>query len=202
MVTSPIQVVSQINVKDAKLIRIELRREDGRLLSRVLKSPSVFPWSSATLSFPLLFEIRAPEEPALLSISAEDLYGRVIALNTSMITLVKNSGQKLVDAQSDQVPITIREPIEGEIISGGILTVTGAAEPGVTFPLRIELISTEGKLLGHKWTRDSRNDDRSFNEEVLYTAASGTPVRLVVYSKENRGDLILYLNSIEIILNP
>ena len=88
-VTSPIQVVSQLSLQGAKLIRIELRGEDGRLLSRILKTPSVFPWSSASVSIPLLFEIRAPEQPAFLSISAEDLYGRVIALNTSMIMLVK-----------------------------------------------------------------------------------------------------------------
>jgi hypothetical protein len=172
------------------------------MLSRVLKSPDIFPWSSAIVSIPLLFEIRAPEEQALLTISAEDLYGRIIALNSSWVTLLRNGDQKLLEAQSGQMPITILKPGEGEIISGGIVIVSGTVEPDVPFPLRLELISGEGKLLGHKWTRDSQNENHRFNTEVVYRTTARTPARLLVYSKGDNGDQILYLTSVEIILNP
>ena len=201
-VKSPIQVVSQLNIKGVKLVRIELRGEDGRLLARILKSPSGFPWSSATVSIPLLFEIRAAEEPAILSVSVEDRDGRVIALNSSEILLVKDGVQNLLEPHFGGGPIIILEPGEGEIVSGGTLAVSGSVEPDVVFPLKIELISGDGRLIGQQWIRDIRTEDRSFSAEVRYTTAEVTPARLFVYSKGGRGDQILHLNSIKVTLNP
>lgn len=204
-VVSPIQVVSQLNLKGAKLIRIELRGENDRLLSRVVKSPDVLPLSSATVSIPLLFEIRAAEEPARLSISAEDLYGRLIALNSSEITLLKDGDPVLVGEENRQWPIIILKPDESETISGGSLIVSGAVQPEVSFPLRVELISADGRLLGHKWIADSQNavrSSRKFSTEVLYSAPGRTPARLIVYSNGTSGGHILYLTSIEIKLDP
>ncbi len=204
-VTSPIQVVAQLNLTDANLIRIELRGEDGRLLSRVLKSTGEFPWSSATLSIPLLFEIRADEQPARLFISADDLYGRVLALTSTGITLLKDGDQVLLEAQNGPEPITILKPGAGEIISGGSLTVSGALQPEVPFPLQVELISSAGRRLGYKWVEDSGNQERgprSYSVEVPYSTAARTPARLLVFTTGANGDQILYLNSIKIILNP
>jgi hypothetical protein len=187
------------------LLRIELRGDDGRLLSRIVKLPNVYPWSSAQLSLPLFFEISSPSENGRLTVSIDDQYGRTMDLNSTGLTMVSSGDPTLIPASSLAQALVIRQPAAGERISGGIVPVEGIFQGDVRLPIRAELISQDGKILGHRMAAASMHPDGlsgQFNTGISYSVVTKTPARLVVYIDSENGGQILHLSSIEITLEP
>ena len=204
-VTSPIQVESQLTSQAGKLLRIELRGEDGRLLSRIVKLPNIFPWSSAQLSLPLFFEISSPSENGRLTVSVDDQYGRTMDLNSTGLVLLSSGDPTLYPASSLEQALVIQEPAAGERISGGIVPVEGIYHGEILLPLRAELISQDGKILGQRMAASSINpaeNSEQFSAEIPYSIEVQIPALLVVYIDSENGGQILHLSSVEILLEP
>jgi hypothetical protein len=204
-VTSPIQVETQLTTQGGKLLRIELRGEDDRLLSRIVKLPNVYPWSSAQLSLPLFFEISAPTESARLTVSIEDQHGRTMDLNSTGLILLSSGDPTLYPASSLEQALVIQQPTSNQRISGGIVPVHGVYHTDSLPSLRVELISQDGKILGHRMAASSINPDGGsgqFKTGISYSIERRTPARLVVYIDSENGGQIMHLSSVEIILDP
>lgn len=204
-VTSPIQVEAQLTSQGGKLLRIELRGEDGRLLSRIVKLPNVYPWSSAQLSLPLFFEISTPTESARLTISVDDQHGRTMDLNSIDLILQAAGDPALYPASSLEQALVIQQPKAGQRISEGSAAVQGVYHGDILLPIRAELISQDGKILGYRMAANSINPNEDFGQfsaEISYSIERKIPARLVVYIDSENGGQTLHLSSVEIVLDP
>lgn len=205
LVTSPIQVYARLTSRVGKTVRIELFGEDGRLLARQVKVYNQIPWHVATLLLDLEFEIKAAAEAGRLVISVEDIHSRLIDLNSVNLILQSRGATQLNPATALYERVVIHEPISNSLIQGGALIVSGLALTSSEQPLRIALISEDGRTLGnrlagvHAITPGSYGD---FFAEVPYTVADLTPALLVIYEENENSQEKIYLTSIEIVLSP
>jgi hypothetical protein len=203
-VLSPIRVVINLANRNTGTLHIELRGVDGRLIARQVKAlEGESPLGPLVID--LKFEISTPFEVGRLLISQKDEHGRLVDLNSVDLTLLSEGGSRLMPAESISQMIVIQQPISGETVTGGMLTVTGMTRLRPYQPLRVELITEDGKVVGHRLASFGSNSlvgYSTFAAEVPYSITQTTPIRLIVFQD---GGLISdkrYLSSIEIILNP
>lgn len=205
LVTSPIQVYARLTSRVGKTVRIELFGEDGRLLARQVKVYNQIPWHVATLLLDLEFEINAAAEAGRLVISVEDIYNRLIDLNSVNLILQSTGATKLNPATALYERVVIHEPTPNSLIQGGTLIVSGLALTSSEQPLRIALISEDGRILGNRLAGVHANTPGNYGEffaEVPYTVADLTPALLVIYEENENSQEKIYLTSIEIVLSP
>jgi hypothetical protein len=72
-------------------------------------------------------------------------------------------------------------------------------------PLKVQLISPEGKILGQRLAGIAQQGDgdlRIFNAVVPYRISLSTPARLIVFQVENPFNYVIYLSSVDVTLNP
>jgi hypothetical protein len=205
LVTSPIQVYARLTSRTGKTVRIELFGEDGRLIARQVKVYNQLPWHVATLLFDLEFEIKAAAEAGRLVISVEDIYGRLMDLNSVNLILLSTGATELNPATALYERIVIHEPIPNSLIQGGVLIVSGLAQTSSDQPLRIALLGEDGRTLGNRLAgakADLPGGYGEFSAEVPYTVTEITPALLVIYEENKTTQEKIYLTSIEIVLSP
>ena len=205
LVTSPIQVYARLTSRVGKTARIELYGEDGRLLARQVKVYNQLPWHVATLLLDLEFEIKAAAEAGRLVISVEDIYGRLIDLNSVNLILLSSGVTELNPATALYERVVIHEPVPNSLIQGGVLIVTGLAQTSSNQPLRISLIGEDGRVLGGRLAGVNvltPGDYGEFFAEVQYAVEDLTPALLVIYEENENTQEKTYLTSIEIVLSP
>ena len=203
-VLSPIRVVINLSNRETGTLHIELRGVDGRLIARQVKALEGAS-TSGPLVIDLKFEIATSFEEGRLLISQKDEHGRLVDLNSVDLTLLSEGGSRLIPPESISQMIVIQQPISGETVTGGMLAVTGITRLRPYQPLRVELITEYGKVVGHRLAGFGSNSlvgYSTFAAEVPYSISQTTLIRLIVFQD---GDLISdkrHLSSIEIILNP
>jgi hypothetical protein len=205
LVTSPIQVTARLTSQFGKVVRVELHGEDGRLLARQVKVFNTLPWHVASISVELDYEISAAAEVGRLIISAEDVYGRIIDLNSVNLVLLSTGVTELNPASALLESIFIQEPINKALIQGGLAYVSGLARPNGSLPLRIALITEDGKTVGQRLAAVKipiPGGYGTFAAEVPYTVTSITPALLVVYEEGQPISEMTHLSSLEVILSP
>lgn len=186
-------------------MRVELHGEDGRLLGRQLSNLPAIPWSFASLSTEMDFEIRLAAEHGRLVISVEDSYGRLIDVNSVNLILLKFGESELNPATALWQVIQIQEPQPNTLIQGGMVTVSGLARPNTENPLFIELISRNGQNLGHRLAAvevQIPGGYGAFAVDVPYLVNEVTPALLVVYESGGTLSEIAHLASLEVLLSP
>lgn len=205
LVTSPIQVYARLTSKTGKIVRIELFGEDGRLLARQIKVYQQLPWHVSSLLFDLDYEIKAAAEAGRLVISVEDVYGRLMDLNSVNLILLSNGVTELNPATALYERVVVQEPDPNTLIQGGIMIVNGLAQPSSDQPLRIALIGEDGRTLGSRLAGIQTNHPGGYGEflaEVPYSVSELTPALLVVYEESESSQQKIYLTSIEVNLSP
>lgn len=205
LVTSPIQVYARLTSRTGKTARIELFGEDGRLLARQVKVYNQLPWHVATLLFDIEFEIQAAAEAGRLVISVEDIYGRLMDLNSVNLILLSTGVTELNPATALYERIRIDEPVANSLIQGGTLIVTGLAQTSSDQPLRIALIDENGLTLGGRLAGVNTNMPGGYGEffaEVPYTVTTLTPALLIIYEENQSTQEKIYLTSVEVVLSP
>jgi hypothetical protein len=205
LATSPIQVYARLTSRVGKTARIELYGEDGRLLARQVKVYNQLPWHVATLLLDLDFEIKAAAEAGRLVISVEDIYGRLIDLNSVNLILLSSGVTELNPATALYERVVIHEPTPNSLIQGGVLIVTGLAQTNSNQPIRISLIGEDGQILGGRLAGVNvltPGDYGEFFAEVSYVVEDITPALLVIYEENENTQEKTYLTSIEIVLSP
>jgi len=204
-VTSPIQIEAHLSSNTGKLVRIELRGTGGRLLARLVKIPTFIPWSSANISVKLFYEIRTPSEEGRLTISVDDQHGRTMDLNSVNFLLLPTGAAELLPSSALKQVIVIQKPAPGKSIENGKVLISGLARTDLRHPLKVELISEKGKILGQRLATNPRSKSELygvFTAEVPYSVSERTPARLIVFEDEENRDEITHLSSLEIILKP
>lgn len=206
LVTSPIEVSTQLTTENGKVVRVELWGEDGRLIARHVRTFETVPWHVARIGVDVEFETSAAAEVGRLVISSEDRFGRLIGVNSVNLILLSTGFSELNPPTALWQKIIIQEPQPNALIQGGSLIVTGRAHPNSDeHPLKIMLIGEDGKVLGHRLAGVNitiPGDYGTFIAEVPYSVSDITPALLVVLEDGQQISEIAHLSSVEVLLTP
>jgi len=204
-VSSPINVHARLTSGTGKTVRVELYGEDGRLLTRQVKTLYSIPWHVAAANMDLDFEITPAAELGRLVISVEDIYGRLIDLNSVNLVLLSSGETELNPASALWQRIYIKEPNNKSLIQGGLVYVSGLARPNTDQPLRVALIDESGRVLGHRLISvfgAAPGGYGTFAVEIPYTITETTPALVIVYEEGGLISDMAHLASKEVLLSP
>lgn len=102
------------------------------------------------LSTNLIFGITEGSQSARLQLSIFDGSQRILIQNSVGITLRVDGTAKILSAASGEQGISITEPKEDVTISGQTLVITGEAPVTHILPMRVEVVTIAGKMLGSR----------------------------------------------------
>ena len=203
-VVSPLTVRGFVIPGYNNRIRVELFGEDGRLLVRevmTLYTSAVWGYVSVDLHY----EISAAAELGRLSISTEDEFGRLVAVNSVHILLMQE-GELLPNPMASlDERCLIAWPYPGIDIYGGVLLVDGEYRPFNSQPLVIELIDENGSALATRLVDvapTATDDYVDFTTDMPYQIAGPMRVRLTIRQADERIPGTIYLYSQEVVLYP
>lgn len=205
-VISPLEVNTYITSIDARVARIELYGEDGRLMARHMRTAISRPGELARIGVSLDFEAHAAAEAGRLVVSVEDTAGRLRDVNSIELLLLSVGMNQINPATGLWQRLIIQEPQPNALIVGGELLVSGRALPNnPEQPLRVVVYGSDGKVLGNRLAGIEfpiPGDYGIFQAAVPYSVNDITPALVVVY--EEGGDVsdIAHLSSLDVILSP
>lgn len=151
------------------------------------------------------FDISYVGELGRLTLSTQDDYGRVNAVNSIHLLLLREGTSIINQPGNLKEPCTIIQPTAGQGISGGVVTVSGKMRPFNNLPLTMELVGRDGSLLGTQVvpiSTTSNDDVVPFRVDMHYTISKGMWALLSVRQNDDRIGGLMYLYSREIFLNP
>lgn len=184
--------------------RVFLYGEDGRpLASELLQLYTAYTWAYFYWTLP--FEVQGAGELGRLTMSTQDQYGRLTAVNSVHLILL-NEGYSIIYPPGDmRERCVIEQPKPGRRIAGGTLTVAGQMRPFNSLPLVVELIDRNGNVIAAQLAGTSPAPDDSyvpFQVDLPYSISTGTWALLVVRQPDDRISGTMYLYSQEVFLNP
>ncbi len=204
-VTSPIQLHAFLLPGDSGRATIELFGEDGRLMYRKLFVFSSPPGEQANLRTEIDFEIEGVAETATLVVRTDDSYGRMKSAASCTIILLAMGDSDINPAGDHLAPIVIQEPVAKVLVQGGKLMVSGLIRTNSDQPLLVELVTTEGKVIGSRLAGivpGRAGDYRLFATELTFSVDAPTWVRVTVTERKNGNSTPLQLTSLEVLLSP
>ena len=204
-VASPILLRTLLNTGPKGLVRIELFGEDGRLLMREVSVYTESLSKVVSLAKKLEYIISAVAEAGRLQVNVEDEFGRNLAVASVDLVLL-SMGEADLNPPGDQAEnIVIDLPEANTLIQGGTLRVSGRARLRSEQPLRIELQTSDGKIIGARQVAVAPTPGSSygtFTVDVPFTIYEPSRVRLLVWEPGDRIPGIVHLSSLEIMLSP
>jgi hypothetical protein len=153
----------------------------------------------------LPFEISATAEMGRLVVSAEDVFGRLIDLNSVNLVLLSTGKTELNPTNALWQRIVIQEPAPMALIQGGTLLVSGLAQPEGDLPLQVLLVAEDGRVVGQRLAGVNPTTPGgygTFSAEVPYSVEELTPARLTVSEDGGLISPLAHLASIEVQLSP
>jgi len=204
-VISPIRLHAFLIPGDSGRALVELFGEDGRLMYRKLFIFSSPPGVQTNLRTDIEFEIQGVAETANLVINVDDAYGRLKALASEDLILITLGDSDINPSGDHLAPIIIQEPFPDVLVQGETLVVSGLVRTTSVEHLLVELVTTEGKLIGSRVagiSAGSAGDHRLFAAEVPYTVLSPTWVRVTVSEWNRWQSGPAQLASVEVLLGP
>ena len=204
-VVSPIKIYANLAPGAGGRVKIELRGEDGRILTEETKEFSAQPGTRINLYMDLVFKMAAVAEAGRLVFSTSDAAGRLIALNSVDLILLSLGEADYNPASADQPVIVVQQPAPKSLIQGGKVVVSGLAQFGSGGLLMVQLIDEKGNVVGSHPVEGSAAPDGGyvpFIVEVPYQVSALTPVRLSVSEGGDSPATMTYLTSVEIMLSP
>ncbi len=183
---------------------LDLYGEDGSLLaSQLLQLNTPYKW--ANYYYQMSFKLNSVGELGRLTLSTQDQYGRINAVN-SVHLLLFSEGMSILNPPGDlKERCSIGLPVPGQRISGGVLTVAGKIRPFNSLPLTLELIGRDGNIIGTQAVPISPAPDDSyvpFRVDMQYRTSQSMWALLSVRQNDDRIGGIMYLYSQEIFLYP
>jgi hypothetical protein len=203
-IVSPIKVYGYAVPGHDNKASLDLYGEDGHLVaSKLLQIYTPYKWAS--FSVEMSFDLNSIGELGRLTLSTQDDYGRVNAVN-SVHLLLLSEGTSIINQPGDlRERCVISQPIAGQRLFGGVLTVSGKIRPFNNLPLTLELIGRDGNVIGTQViaiNTPSNNDDVPFRVDIRYNIPSPEWALLSVRQNDDRIGGLMYLFSQEIFLNP
>lgn len=205
-VHSPLPVSLSLTSRVGKVVRVELYGEDGRLLARHLRTYQNIPWEVARIGVDLEFGISAAAEAGRLLVSVEDVFGRLIDVNSVNLILISTGQSEFNPPTALWQRLIIEEPVSQALIQGGKLIISGRALPNnPDQPLRVMLVGEDGQILGQRlagFEPEKPGDYGKYIAEVPYTVTDLTPALLVIFEEGEPLTDIAHLSSIPVVLAP
>jgi hypothetical protein len=183
---------------------LELYGENGHLLASKLV-PLYNPFKWANFYWELSFNINYVGELGRLTLSTQDDYGRVNAVNSIHLLLLREGTSIINQPGNLKEPCVIIQPVAGQGVSGGVLTVSGKMRPYNNLPLMLELVGRDGSVIGTQVVAISttpENDSVPFQVDMDYKISKPIWALLSVRQNDDRIGGLMYLYSREIFLNP
>jgi hypothetical protein len=206
-VISPIELYTFVAPGGDERIRVELTGEDGRLLYRQVFLFTDTPAGARIhLNAKVAFEIIGVSETARLTVSVNDEYERLRSLASVDLVLLAD-GQADLNTTGDLLEeIFIQQPTIKSLVQGENVLVSGLARTGDDQPLLVELVTTDGRIIGTRLAGiaplQEDGSHRLFAAEVPFSVSSPTWVRLRVSDRSGRLPGMKHVSSVEILLSP
>jgi hypothetical protein len=204
-VISPIDLHVFLLPGDSGRARVELFGEDGRLMYRklfVFGNPVDI---QTNLRVEIDFEIKGVAETANLVVSVDDAYGRIKTQASQELILLSLGDADITPPGDLLEPIVIQEPAPEVLVQGGGLVVSGLVRTASDQPLLVELIATDGRIIGNRLAGiapEPKSKHRLFAAEVPFKVYSPTWVRVTVSERSPRWGGPVQLTSVEVLLAP
>jgi hypothetical protein len=183
---------------------LDLYGEDGRLLvSQLLQLNTPYKW--AIFYWEISFHPSSVGELGRLSLSTQDEYGRINAVNSVHLLLLSEGPSILTPPGNLRERCVIEKPVAGQRLSGGVLSVSGKMRPYNSLPLQVELVSRDGEVIGTSLVPISPAPDDGyvpFRVDISYRIPNSLWALLVIRQLDDRISGVMYLYSQEILLNP
>ncbi|MEW6241850.1 MAG: Gmad2 immunoglobulin-like domain-containing protein, partial [Chloroflexota bacterium] len=149
---------------------------------------------------------RAAAELARLQISTEDEFGRLQAV-MSVHVLLQSGGRDVINPSGGTGERAwLSSPLAGSQVTGGEVVVSGKFRPFNEESFIIELLDQDGRVLGTRVLELGVASDPDgyipFSTTVPYSVSAPTPAKLVLRQADPRITGLMYLLSLELILNP
>lgn len=204
-VISPIELHVFLLPGDSGRARVELFGENGRLMYRKLFVFNNQPGVQTNLRAEIDFEIKGVAETATFVVSVDDAYGRIKTLTAQEVILL-SIGDTDINPPGDLLePIVIQEPTPKVLVQGGALIVSGLVRTASDQPLLVELVATDGRVIGNRLAAISPEPEgghRLFAAEVPFKVLSPTWVRATVSEWSYKLGGPVHLSSEEVLLAP
>lgn len=204
-IISPIRLHAFLLPGDTGRAIVELFGEDDRLMYRQLFIFTSPPGAQTNLRTDIDFDITSVAETATLVITTDDSYGRVKAVASIPLILLDLGDSDLNPAGDHLSPIVIQEPKAKILIQGDKLLVSGVVRTTSDQPLLVELVTTEGKVIGSRLAGivpGKAGVHRLFATEVTFKVEAPTWVRVTVSERNNGNSRPVQLTSVEVLLSP
>src|SRR5687768_16069675 len=200
-VISPINLRVNVIAGGSEKVQVDLYGEDGRLLSRTLKTVRTSR-EGVLQNIKIPFEIRATAEVGRITVSTQDKSGRLQALNSVRVLLLSSGNNEINPPGNPSEPVGVFSPLLAESVSGGVLNVRGDIWPFNLQPVILELLGPDGKSLGLRILTVEQIDPQLFETTIPYKVTEPTLARLTIYQDDDRIKGLFYVYSQEVLLNP
>lgn len=204
-VTSPFILRAATKPGPKSTVIIELLGEDGRLLMREVRSYQSLESEWISLGVEVEFGINAVAEAGRIQIGVLDEQGRLKSLNSIDLILL-SMGNKDLNQPTDQLEnIFIESPRANTLIQGGTMRVSGHARLRSTQPLRIEILTNDGRIVGTRQVSITPTPGSAYGTfaiDVPYSIDYTSKVRLQIWEPGERIPGPITLSSLEVILSP
>ena len=206
-VVSPLKTELGVTPGADGKVHLDLIGEDGRYIFRQVLSYGNYQGKSIGITPEITFDIDAVSELARLVVTIYDEFGRVRHLTSTDIILLSIGENEMVPTSGQREAYIVRSPKAGDVITGGVVHLTGLARPVNDSPLIFELIDETGKVVGEKLISvEPPSGDLShtpFTVDIPYNVSEPTPVRLTMHQEStSRIPGPVELASLELILAP
>lgn len=200
-VISPITLRMHIIAGASGKAQIDLYGEDGRLLTRNVKSvPPSGKGVDQQIKVP--FEIPGAAEVGRLTISTLDKQGRIQSLNSVRLLLLSSGNNEITPPGNPSEPVGVFSPLEEESVSGGVLKIRGDVWPFNLNPVLLELIGPDDKSLGLRIINVEHLNPQMVDTTIPYRVTVPTLARLTIRQDDDRINGLFYVYSQEVLLNP
>jgi hypothetical protein len=186
-------------------VRIELFGEDGRLLMREVRRYSSLESEWVSIDSEVDYGINAVAEIGHLQIGIEDEHGRLHSVSSVDLILQSMGKQDLFQPADQLEDIVLLLPKQNRLIQGGTMRIDGLARPRSEKPLMIEIVSSDGRIVGTRQVSVTPQPDNSygtFTIDVPYNVDFTTRVRVKVWEPDERIPVIVNLSSVEVLVSP
>ncbi|HZM20149.1 MAG TPA: hypothetical protein VFC02_00325 [Anaerolineales bacterium] len=200
-VISPINLRMNVIAGESEKVQVDLYGEDGRLLSRTLKTVHTSR-EGVPQNIKIPFEIRATAEVGRITISTKDKAGRLQALNSVRILMLSNGANEINPPGNPSEPIGVFSPAAEESITGGVMSVKGDLWPFNLQPVILELVGPDGNSIGLRILTVDHINPQLFETTIPYKVREPTLARLTIHQDDDRINGLFYVYSQEVLLNP
>jgi hypothetical protein len=204
-VLSPFPMRVAVKPDDNSVVRFELLGVDGQLLMRDVRTFETLDPDWITMGSEISFGINSAAEPGRLLVSIEDEHGRLKSVTSIDLVLLTEGDQELSPPDDKMENIVIEAPQVNLLIQDGTMRVMGKARLRVSNPLRIQIVTSDGKIVGTRQVAVNPVEGSQYGTfaiDVPYSISSTNRVRVQVWEPGSHIPGIISLSSVEVLLSP